>query len=328
MSAPVEGDFVSVTEPYRRELVAHCYRMVGSFDDAEDLVQETFLRAWRSYDRFEGRSTVRTWLYRIATNACLSALTHRSGRLLPSGLGAATADFEPGHFPLPQGVSWLQPLPDAAVAPDADPAAIVAFRATVRLALVASLQYLPPRQRAVLILRDVLGWSAGEVAEVVGSTTIAVKSALQRARARLAELGSGTGEASEPEEPRARALLEQYIAAFEAADADALVRILTHDAIIEAPPFPAWADGRPDCALYLAGLLRVPGEYRMVPTSANGQPAAAAYRRGTDGAYDAFGVAVLTVTALGIAKIVAFCEPGLVGRFGFPDLPERRSVVL
>jgi RNA polymerase sigma-70 factor (ECF subfamily) len=154
-----------------------------------------------------------------------------------------------------------------------------------------------------------------------------VKSALQRARARLEEVGPYAGEASEPEEPRARALLNQYIAAFEAADAVALVRVLTEDATIEAPPFPTWVDGRPSCAWYLAALLRVPGEYRMVPTRANGQPAAAAYRRGTDGAYHAFGVAVLTVTAQGIAKIVAFCEPRLVSTFGFPGVQELHDLV-
>jgi RNA polymerase sigma-70 factor (ECF subfamily) len=294
--------------------------MVGSFDDAEDLVQETYARAWRSYGRFEGRSSVRTWLYRIATNACLTALQHRSRRLLPSGLGPAADDPEAGPSPSPPGVAWLQPLPDAGVAPDTDPAAIVAFRSSVRLALVASLQYLRPRQRAVLILRDVLGWSAAEVAEVVGSSRAAVKSTLQRARARLEEVGATAGDAAEPEEPEARALLEQYIAAFESADTAALVRVLTQDATIEAPPFPIWVQGRARCARYLTGLLRSPGEYRMVPTMANGQPAAAAYRRDTAGAYHGFGVAVLAVTAEGIANVVAFCEPRLVTTFGFPDL--------
>jgi RNA polymerase sigma-70 factor (ECF subfamily) len=319
MSPPDAGEFVLATEPYRRELVAHCYRMVGSFEDAEDLVQETYVRAWRSYDRFEGRSSVRTWLYRIATNASLTALQHRSRRLLPSGLGPAAADPEAGQTSPPRGVRWLEPLPDAAAAPEADPAAIVAFRSSVRLALVASLQYLPPRQRAVLILRDVLGWSAAEVAEVVGGTTTAVKSTLQRARARLNEVGPMVEEASEPDEPQARALLEQYIVAFESADAAALVQVLTEDATIEAPPFPTWVEGRGACARYLAGLLDRPGEYRMVPTMANGQPAAATFRRSPDGTYHPFGVAVLDVTAEGIARVVAFCDAGLVGAFGFHD---------
>jgi RNA polymerase sigma-70 factor (ECF subfamily) len=316
---PLEGPFALLTAAYRRELIAHCYRMVGSIDEAEDLVQETYLRAWRSYERFERRSSVRTWLYRIATNACLTALQHRSRRQLPSGLGPAIADPEAPQGRPPAGVAWLQPLPDALVAPaSGDPADVVAFRATVRLALIASLQYLPPRQRAVLIFRDVLGWSAAEVAGVLGSTTAAVKSTLQRARARLDEVAPLAGEISEPDEPEARALVARYMAAFEAADAGALVEALRADASIEAPPFAKWVEGRASCAQYLATLLTSPGEYRLVPTTANGQPAAAAYRRDGDGAHHAFGVAVLTVTPNGIANIVAFCEPGLVAAFGLP----------
>jgi RNA polymerase sigma-70 factor (ECF subfamily) len=186
---PDSAGFSAATEPYRRELFAHCYRMVGSVADAEDLVQETFLRAWRGYDGFEGRSSARTWMYQIATNACLTALERRKRRGLPSSFYAAETD--PGTFPEEAGadVAWLEPVPDALALPEAaDPAAIVAARAGLRLALIASLQYLPPRQRAVLVLRDVLDFSAAEVAATLGTTIASVKSALQRARARLAEL--------------------------------------------------------------------------------------------------------------------------------------------
>ena len=226
-AVPDSAGFVQDTEPFRRELLAHCYRMLGSIQDAEDLVQETYLRAWRSYGGFEGRSSVRTWLYQIATNRCLTELATRSRRMLPSGVSGPEPDPDAYLEEAGTGVNWLQPAPDAMVTPDsADPAAIVAARAGLRLALVASLQYLPPRQRAVLVLRDVLAFPATEVAVMLGTTTASVKSALQRARARLGELALADGEITEPNAPRARALLDQYIAAFENADAAALERLL------------------------------------------------------------------------------------------------------
>jgi len=194
---PDRAGFVQDTEPFRRELLAHCYRMLGSIQDAEDLVQETYLRAWRSYGGFEGRSSVRTWLYQIATNGCLTELARHSRRMLPSGL--CDPEPDPGAYPEQAGteVSWLQPVPDAMVNPDsADPAAIVAAREGLRLALIASLQYLPPRQRAVLVLREVLAFPATEVAVMLGTTTVSVKSALQRARARLRELDLAAGQHS------------------------------------------------------------------------------------------------------------------------------------
>src|SRR5438034_1292815 len=185
----VDEDFLRLADPYRRELLAHCYRMLGSIHDAEDLVQETYLRAWRYYGGFEGRSSMRTWLYQIATNGCLTELAKRSRRMLPSGLYGP--EHDPGAYAEHAGteVNWLQPAPDAMVTPDsADPAAIVAAREGLRLALIASLQYLPPRQRAILVLRDVLAFPATDVAVMLGTTTVSVKSALQRARARLREL--------------------------------------------------------------------------------------------------------------------------------------------
>jgi RNA polymerase sigma-70 factor, ECF subfamily len=316
---PDSATFAEDTEPLRRELLAHCYRMLGSIQDAEDLVQETYLRAWRSYGGFEGRSSVRTWLYQIATNGCLTELARHSRRTLPSGLYDPEPD--PGTYPEEAGpeVNWLQPAPDAMVTPDsADPAAIAQAREAVRLALIASLQYLPPRQRAVLVLREVLAFPATEVAVMLGTTTASVKSALQRARARLRELGLAAGQITEPTAPRARALLDQYIAAFENADAAALERLLTQDAVIEATPLRTWFAGRKTCVPFLRSrLLGSPGDWRMLATSANGQPAAAAYMRDSAGNYQPYGICVLTVSDAGIRRISSFGDPSLVTVFGF-----------
>jgi RNA polymerase sigma-70 factor (ECF subfamily) len=312
-------EFVRLTEPLRRELLAYCYRMLGSVHDAEDLVQETYLRAWRSYEGFEGRSSLRAWLYRIATNRCLTALEHRGRRPLPSGLGGPSDD--PG-MPLTPGrpeVVWLQPIPDALLAASGDPAAIVASRAGMRLALIAALQYLPARQRVVLILRDVLAWPAAEVAELLGTTTAAVKSALQRARARLVEVAPAADQVVEPAGADQRVLLDRYMAAFEAADIAALLRLLREDAQWEMPPLPAWFAGRQAIGRFLASqVLGAPRAWRMVPTRANGQPAVAAYLRGPAGGYHAHAIEVLTVTAAGIARVVAFLDPSLFVLFGLP----------
>ena len=315
------GDtFVRDTEPFRREMLAHCYRMLGSVDDAEDAVQETYLRAWRSYGAFEGRSSVRTWLYRIATNACLTALERSSRRVLPSGLGGPEPDPQAAPELAGAGVRWLQPLPDALVAPDsADPAAVVAAREGLRLALIAALQYLPGPQRAVLILRDVLAFPATEVAGMLGLSVTAVKSSLQRARGRLRELSLAADDIAEPASPRARAALEQYIAAFQNADAAALQRLLRHDAQMEATPMRTWFEGSKTCVPFLRNwILGAPGDWRMLPTSANGQPAAVGYRRAADGARHAYGVVVLAVTGTGISHIVSFGDPALASLFGFP----------
>jgi RNA polymerase sigma-70 factor (ECF subfamily) len=321
-------EFVQATEPFRRELLAHCYRMLGSIQDAEDLVQETYLRAWRSYGGFEGRSSVRTWLYQIATNRCLTELTKKSRRLLPSG--AADPEPDPDAYLEEAGtaVNWLQPAPDAMVIPDsADPAAIVAAREGLRLALIASLQYLPPRQRAVLVLRDVLAFPATEVAVMLGTTTASVKSALQRARARLGELALADGQITEPTAPRARALLDRYITAFENPDAAALERLLLEDATLEATPLRTWFAGRNTCVPFLRDhLLGSAGTWRMLATSANGQPAAAAYIRDEHGHYQPYGICVLTITSAGIRRISSFGDPTLVTVFGFQaDMPGVQS---
>ena len=317
----VNSEFARDTEPFRRELIAHCYRMLGSLDDAEDIVQETYLRAWRSYDAFEKRSSVRTWLHRIATNACLTALQHPSRRVLPSGLGGPSDDPRTAPAPAGPAVAWLQPIPDAVVNSAADdPAAVVASRESLRLALVASLQHLPAQQRAVLLLRDVLAFPATEVAAMLGTTVAAVKSALQRARATMKDAAPAPDEITEPSEPRARELLAQYIAAFENADAATLERALRHDAALEVVGSRTWFAGRTTCLPYLATyVLGSPGDWRMLAIIANGQPAAAAYRRGADGVLQAFGIAVLTVTSAGISRIVVFGDPDLVTAFGLPE---------
>jgi RNA polymerase sigma-70 factor (ECF subfamily) len=311
------AEFARLTDPLRPELLAHCYRMLGSVHDAEDQVQETLLRAWRSYGDFEGRASLRTWLYRIATNTCLRALENRSRRPLPSGLGAPGANPEAPPAAAHGEVPWLEPIPDALVRTDpADPASIVASRASLRLALIAALQCLPPRQRAVLILRDVLQWQASEVAGLLGTTTTAVNGLLLRARARIEQAGLAPDEIREPAEAGQRALLDKYATAFQDADVTALARLLREDAIFEMPPIPTWFAGRDQVSRFLATVpLRQPGVFTMVPVAANGQPGFACYLHG-----EAHAIQVLTVTEAGIAHIVTFQQAGLFPAFGLPPV--------
>ncbi|MDT7799426.1 MAG: polymerase sigma-70 factor, subfamily [Actinomycetota bacterium] len=311
--------FTAETERFRRELLAHCYRMAGSAQDAEDLVQETYLRAWRSYAGFEGRASIRSWLYKIATNVCLTAAQPRRIRVLPSGLSGPYdgPDRPPSHVG-PGEVSWLEPLPDRWIADD--PAATAVARESLRLALVASLQHLPARQRAIVILRDVLAFSAAETAEVLGTTTAAVKSGLQRARARLDEREPERERLLEPADPRARALLDGYIAAFECSDPALLEQVLRTDATLEATPFREWYAGRVRC-IHLLGtyVLGEPGDWRLSPTTANGQPAAVVYHREDGGVFHAHGIVVLAPTSTGISRVVEFHDPALVVLFGPPS---------
>jgi RNA polymerase sigma-70 factor (ECF subfamily) len=310
------GEFVRLADPFRRELLVHCYRMLGSADEAEDLVQETYLRAWRSYAGFEGRSSLRSWLYRIATNACLTALDGRGRRALPAGLGGPGDDPNVPMGPARQEVTWLRPLPDAP-----DPAAIVASRGSVRLAMIAALQLLPPRQRAVLILRDVLAWQATEVADLLGTSTVAVKSSLQRARAQLHRVAPAEEQLSEPAEPELRVLLDRYMSAFEKADVEALLGLLRADAELEMPPFARWFRGRDTVAgFFAAHVLGSAGTLRLVRVAANGQPAVAAYQRDGDGCHRAHAIQVLTVVGGEVARIVAFLDPGLFRRFGLVEV--------
>jgi len=308
----IDGEFGRLTDPYRRELLAYCYSMVGSIEDAEDLVQETYLRAWRSFAGFEGRSSLRTWLYRIATNRCLTAIEGRGRRPMPSGLGGPAEDPETEPAEAGPGTPWLQPFPD-------DPAAVVVRRDGVRLALVAAMQHLSARQRTVLILRDVLAWRAAEVAEVLGVSSTAVHSALQHARARLARAGAVEDEVGEPAEPGRRALLGRYVTAFENADVAGLVVLLREDVVLEMPPFLTWFAGRTAVIGFLRRrCLARPGDFRLVPITANGQPAAAAYVREADGVHRAHGIQVLTIGTAGIARIDTFLDPALFPAFGLP----------
>jgi RNA polymerase sigma-70 factor (TIGR02960 family) len=324
LSKAVSRDrFTAETARFRRELLAHCYRMVGSAHDAEDLVQDTYLRAWRGYAGFEDRASIRSWLYKIATNVCLTALEPRRNRVLPSGLGGPYGGPDRAPSPVAPGeVSWLEPLPDAWIAPPADePPAVVIARESLRLALIAGLQHLPARQRAILILREVLAFSAAETAEILGTTTAAVKSGLQRARARLDEVAPEREDLLEPTDQRARALLEGYIAAFERADARLLEQVLRTDATLEATPFGDWQSGRAMCIHVLeAFVLGAPGDWRMIATTANGQPAAVVYHRDSAGVLRADGVVVLAPTGAGVARVTKFHDPALVTTFGFPDV--------
>jgi RNA polymerase sigma-70 factor (ECF subfamily) len=316
-----DDEFLVQAEPHRRELLAHCYRMTGSLHDAEDLVQETYLRAWKSYKGFQGKSSLRTWLYRIATNTCLTALDGRQRRPLPSGLGAPSSD-PAGELAERQEVPWLEPLPDLNDDP-ADPAQIAGSRESVRLAFVAALQHLSPRQRAVLVLREVLQWKAAEVADAIGTSTAAVNSLLQRARAQLDAVGpSEDDELAAPESPEAKDLLAGYIAAFEAYDIDKLVELFTQDAIWEMPPFDGWYQG-PEA---IGTLTRVqcpaegPGDMRFITLTANGQPAAALYMRNPEtGVHEAFQLHVLDIGPQGVSHVVAFLDTELFEKFGLPE---------
>ncbi|WP_275262972.1 sigma-70 family RNA polymerase sigma factor [Mycolicibacterium chubuense] len=313
--------FLTDAQQYRRELLAHCYRMTGSLHDAEDLVQETYLRAWKSYKGFEGKSSVRTWLYRIATNTCLTALEGRNRRPLPSGLGQPSSD-PLGELHERHEITWLEPLPDAPRDDPSDPSVIAESRESVRLAFVAALQHLPPRQRAVLVLREVLQWKAAEVAEAVGTSTAAVNSLLQRARAQLDEIQPDRdGDALPPESPEAAGLLADYISAFETYDIDKLVDLLTADAVWEMPPFDGWYSGPAD--IITLSKTHCPadkaGDMRFLTTTANGQPVAALYMRNPQtGVHEAFQLHVLDARSAGITHVVAFMETSLFAKFGLP----------
>jgi RNA polymerase sigma-70 factor (ECF subfamily) len=325
-SVPAEARdrFAAETRPYRRELLAHCYRMVGSAHDAEDLVQETFLRAFRAYQSFEGSASMRSWLYKIATNVCLTALKARQIRVLPSGLGPSyDGPDRPATVVAPGEVSWLEPVPDAWFATTADdPDTIVVARETLRLALIASLQYLPARQRAIFLLREVLAFSAEDTADILGTTTAAVKSGLQRARARVDEMTPEPEALLEPSDPRALQLLQGYMAAFERSDATLLLEVLRADVMLEATPFRDWVTGRVKCIQMLERyVLGVRGDWRLLPTTANRAPAAALYRRDANGVLRAYGIVVLAPTPTGVSRVTAFHDPALVALFGFQDTP-------
>jgi RNA polymerase sigma-70 factor (ECF subfamily) len=325
-SSAVRGDrdaFASVADRYRRELEVHCYRMLGSAEDAEDVVQETFLRAWRRRETFRGQSTVRAWLYGIATNGCLDVLERRSRRLLPQYLTAAS---DPSVVPPPAGeVSWLEPYPDRLLDEVVDrgegPDEALVARETIELAFLVAIQHLPPRQRAVLILRDVVGWSARETAAMLGISTVAGNSALQRARETLRDhlpdrrLEWGR---SRPPDPLERAVLARYMDAWTNTDLDALVALLKEDARLAMPPTPAWYAGRESIGRFFANFPFGPtaSPHLHVPTRANRQPAFAVFLRPTPGAVpQPFALEVLRIEGGSIAELDFFLQPELLERF-------------
>jgi RNA polymerase sigma-70 factor (ECF subfamily) len=326
------GEFGRLAEPYRRELQAHCYRIMGSVQDAEDLVQETMLRAWRRLDTYQGRASFRAWLYKIATNACLDALDRRRvRRRLPSQANPAAG---PGDLPAPPVLEpvWLDPFPDEWLDPaqaQANPEARFSLAESVTLAFVAALQALPPRQRAVLLLRDVLDWPAAEVAGVLEMTVSAVNSALHRARVTLAGRYHGQGRESlslEPPDDRLRSLLDNYVRAWENADVAGLVSLLRDEAILAMPPTPTWYRGAQAIGQILGQMAfagQAAGRWRMRPVRANHQPGFAAYERDeATGVYRLHSLHVLAVEAGRLAEIMVFLDPALPPRFGLlPELP-------
>lgn len=298
----LETDFQRVVERHRRELTVHCYRMLGSFADAEDMLQETLLKAWQGIAGFEGRSSLRTWLYRIATNVCLDAIARRERRSLPS------TSLEPGdpRAALPAPVTepvWIEPLPDRLLA-GGDPEARYSERESVALAFVAALQTLPARQRAILLLRDVLGFSAAETAELLEVTTAAVNSALQRARQ---SVQTRTAVPDRPSDEHRR-LLERFIRAWESGDPAAVVALLRDDAVFSMPPLPLWFSGAADIGAFLSGLFARGATFRGVMAGASGQPAVAIYRRRDDASFELGALYVLTVAGGAIAELHAFLE--------------------
>lgn len=309
-------DFGRLAEPYRRELIAYGYRMLGSLDDAEEIVQDVYLEAWRAYDRFEGRSSLRTWLYRIATRAFIKGIERRNRRPLPSDLSAPAVDASAPLRPGGAEVPWLQPVPESVLTGTVgDPAEITARRDTIRLAFIAALQGLAPRQRAVLISRDVLGMSASEVGALLDVSVAAVNSALQRARARLpAEQDTFV----EPSEARQRELLDRYVAAFENADISALIAVLSEDASFEMPPFLTWFRGRDAIGTFLGARMRELGNTSVIRTSANGQPAIALYAGPHEAERRPHSLHVLTIAAQGISRVVAFQDITAVRHFDLP----------
>ncbi len=295
-------------ETYRGELTGYCYRMLGSPFEAEDAVQETFIRAWRAAGGFQGRSSLRTWLYRIATNVCIDALRSSRRRARPMDLGPASSASAALPAPLPETV-WIEPVPDArVVATTADPAEVAAERDSVRLAFVAALQHLPARQRAVLILREVLHWQATEVAALLESTVASVNSALQRARASLASLKVADSDTFRPLDEYQQALLARYVDAFERYDLEALTALLHEEVVQSMPPYGLWLRGHDDIRdWYLGTGIGCRGS-RLVPTAANGSPAFGQYRPAPDGGHEPWALQVVEISGGAIIGLNAFLD--------------------
>ena len=329
-----KSSFERLAEPFRRELKLHCYRMLGSLHEAEDLVQETYLRAWRSFDSFEPGTSLRAWLYRIATNACLNALESRkrARRLLPDQEGPAAAAVQMPEGPPPTDVAWLEPYPDCDLEDIADdepnPEARYALRETVRLAFVAAIQQLPPRQRAAILLCDVLGWAGAEAATLLGGSTASVNSALQRARETLAKrYPDGRPQAAIRPTPAQGKLLDRYLKAWESHDVAGFAALLKEDATFTMPPWLQWYAGREAIGSFFQIAWQACGGLRLKPTAANGQPAFAVYERSAAGGrWSAHSIHVLAFRDDAIAGLTIFTPPvgpTLFEAFGLPSvLPE------
>jgi RNA polymerase sigma-70 factor, ECF subfamily len=307
-------------EQYRGELTAYCYRMLASPFEAEDAVQETLMRAWRSYDGFEGRSALRSWLYRIATNVCLDMLSGRERRARPMDLGPAREPVEANLNALPE-VTWIEPVPDALVVPaDGDPAEVAVARETIRLAFVAALQHLPARQRAVLILCEVLRWKAAEVAELLDTSVASVNSALQRARATLEASDLNATDPAPQLDEAERTLLARYVEAFEAYDIDALTSLIQEDAQQSMPPYDLWLRGRDDIFSWWFGPGIGCRGSRVIPTqTANGSPAFGQYKPSPDGGYEPWALQVVELSDGRIVELTFFLDTdALFPLFGLP----------
>jgi RNA polymerase sigma-70 factor (ECF subfamily) len=318
-SSTLSAELAPQLERHRAELTAYCYRMLGSAFEAEDAVQETLIRAWRGLERFEGRSALRSWLYRIATNVCLSMLGASQRRARPMDLGQASTADRPLPAPLPEA-TWIEPIPDARVVPTGgDPADAAIARESVRLAFVAALQLLPPRQRAVLVLREVLRWKATEVAELLDSTVASVNSALQRARSTLAAGNVGDSETSEPIDDAKQVLLARYVQAFESYDMDSLTALLKEDATWNMPPYDLWLQTHLDIRRWCLGPGIGCQGSRLVPAVANGSPAFGQYKPAADGGHEPWSLQVLELSGDRITGITFFLDTArFFPMFGLP----------
>jgi RNA polymerase sigma-70 factor (ECF subfamily) len=303
-------------EHYRGELTGYCYRMLGSTYDADDAVQETMVRAWQGLDRFEGRSALRSWLYRIATNVCLDSLRSRQRRAMPMDLSSPVSSSTPPGNQLPE-TTWVEPIPDGDIA--GDPAERAVAQESIRLAFVAALQHLPARQRAVLILREVLAWQAAEVAELLDTTVVSVNSALQRARSTLASINVSESASTGALGDADKALLARYVEAFERYDIDSLVTLLHEDASISMPPYEMWLQGLADLrGWYLGYGIGCRGS-RLLPIAANGMPAFAQYRpSGPGGRHEPWSLQVLEISGGKVAHVHHFLDTTLFAKFGLP----------
>ncbi|MFC1410801.1 sigma-70 family RNA polymerase sigma factor [Streptacidiphilus sp. N1-12] len=317
--AEVEEPLELQLEQYRRELTGYCYRMLGSAAEAEDAVQDAMIKAWRGRHGFEGRAALRSWLYRIATNVCLDALRSRKTRARPMDLGGPSTVATASLTVLPE-VTWIGPVPDARVVSEAgDPAELAAQRESVRLALISALQRLAPRQRAVLILREVLGWRASEVADLLDSTVASVNSALQRARATLAVQEVAATEPLRPLDQEQAALLTRYVRAFERYDMDGLTALLHEEVVMSMPPYELWLRGHQDVRDWMLGPGAECRDSQLIATTANGCPAYGQYKPGPDGGYTPWALHVLELTGGRITGLNFFLDTdALFPLFGLP----------